>query len=381
MSGLIDACVYHHWGSQSEVTDYLPAGWREFLRQPARLGAGLDEMDVTTLFPYHRADGDELLDERGELVIPSVAALREQVLDRHGAERAVLVHRHAMFAPSMPNPHLARVFVRAANDWTMERWLEQDARLHALALVSNQTPEDAIAEIERLAPNPQIAGVLMAANPMSKPFGHPIYHPIYRAAAEHDLPIVFHTGGDATPEARTAHNGGGPVSTYAEFATLAPQAFMTHLVSMIAQGVFVRFPSLRVLVAGTGAAWLPAIFWRFDIEYNAYRRETPWVAERPSDTLRRQIRLTTFPLDVAPRPEQVRRLLGAFPGMEDILVYASGFPSWNADTPDGIRDRIPEDWHRKVFRDNARELFRWSVTEPRRDQALAPVGEMEAARR
>lgn len=378
---LIDACAYHHWGSQSEVTDYLPAGWREFLRQPARIGVGIDEMDVMTLYPYHRADGDELLDEDGALVPASYEALRDRMLDRFDVERTVLVHRQAMYMPSTPNPHLARAFVRAANDWTLERWLARDPRLHALVLVSNQTPEDAIAEIERLAPNPQIAGVLMAANPMSKPFGHPIYHPIYRTAAEHDLPVVFHAGGDAVPEARTAHNGGGPVSTYAEYATLAPQAFMTHLVSMIVQGVFVRYPTLRVLVAGTGAAWLPAIFWRFDIEYNAYRRETPWLVERPSETLRRQIRLTTFPLDVAPRPEQVRRLLGAFPGMEDILVYASGFPSWDTDTPDAVRDRIPQEWHTKVFHDNAQQLFRWSATAPRREQAGAPVGEMEAARR
>jgi predicted TIM-barrel fold metal-dependent hydrolase len=146
---------------------------------------------------------------------------------------------------------------------------------------------------------------------------------------------------------------------------------------MIAQGVFVKYPKLRVLVAGAGAAWLPAIFWRFDIEYRAYRRETPWLTERPSDTLRRQIRLTTYPLDVAPRPAQVRQLLESFPGMERILIYASGFPSWDTDTPDSVSERIPDSWQDAVLRGNARELFRWDVPSERLEHIPDVVGSME----
>jgi uncharacterized protein len=376
---LIDACVYTHWTNQTEITDYLSRGWREYLRQPARLGIGIDEISIQPLFPYHRADGDELLDESGRLVPASYEQLREKVLDCGGVERAVLYPRHGMMLASAPNPHLAREVTKAVNTWTVDRWLDRDERLRALILVPSQTTEEAVAEIERLAGDPRMAGVLLAGNPMSKPFGHPVYHPIFRAAAEHDLPVVFHTGGDAAPEALTAHAGGGTPSTYAEFAVLSPQAFMTHLISMIVQGVFVKFPDLRVLVTGTGAAWLPAIFWRFDIEHQAHRRETPWVTERPSDTLRRQIRLTTYPLDVAPEPERVRRLLRSFPGMEDILVFGSGFPAWNTDMPDTIRDRIPDEWHEKVFSVNAERLFRWEAPERRRTQPASAVGAMESS--
>jgi uncharacterized protein len=374
---LIDACVYCHWSSQREITDYLPRGWQEFLRQPERYATGVDEIPILPLYPYHRPDGDELLDNSGGLVRADYEALRDGVLDAQRVERAVLVPRWGMLMPSVPNPHLAREVTRAINDWTIDRWLDRDERLRGLILVPSQTPETAVDEIERLAGEARMAGVLMAANPMSKPFGHPIYHPIYRAAADYDLPVVFHTGGDASPESLTAPAGGGPPSSYAEHAVFRPQPFMTHLVSMIAQGVFVKYPELRVLVAGAGAAWLPAIFWRFDIEYRAYRRETPWLTERPSDTLRRQIRLTTYPLDVAPRPAQVRQLLESFPGMEQILVYASGFPSWDTDTPDSVRERIPGSWQDAVFGGNATELFRSCVPSGRRDRTADVVGTME----
>lgn len=366
------------WASQREITDYMPRGWQEFLRQPERLYGRPEEISVSPMFPFHRPEGNDLPEAAvdGQRAGTTYEALRDQVLDPHGVERAVLSHKLSMFAPASPNPHLAREVAIATNNWTIERWLDRDPRLYGLILAPTQTPDEAIAEIERMGQNDRMAGVLIAINAFAKPFGHPVYHPIYRAAAELDLPIVFHTGGDALSGTLSAHMAGGPPSTYAEYHTFLPQAMMTHLITLIAQGVFVKFPKLRVLVAGAGAAWLPAIFWRYDIEYSAYRRETPWLDRSPSDVLREHVRLTTYPLDVAPRPEQVARLLAAYRGMEDILVYGSGYPSWDTDTPASVAERIPSEWQRKVFRDNAIELFRWSAPAGRTEQPSADVGQM-----
>jgi uncharacterized protein len=373
----IDSCVHHEWASQREITDYMPHGWREFLRQPERHGRP-EEISISPMFPYHRPQGNDLPESAvgGQRAGTTYEALRDQLLDPHGIERAVLSHKMSMFTPASPNPHLAREIAIATNNWTVDHWLARDDRLYSLILLPTQTPEDAIAEIERLGPNERMVGVLIAINAFAKPFGHPIYHSIYQAAAEHDLPVVFHTGGDALSGTLSAHSAGGPPSTYAEYHAFLPQAMMTHLITLIAQGVFVKFPNLRVLIAGAGAAWLPAIFWRYDIEYNAYRREAPWLRETPSDVLRRHIRLTTYPLDVAPQPQQVARLLRAYRGMEDILVYGSGYPSWDTDTPASIEERIPAEWHEQVFRENALKLFRWSVPAARSEQPKADVGQM-----
>jgi predicted TIM-barrel fold metal-dependent hydrolase len=378
---VIDACVHHEWATQRELTDYMPRGWQEFLRQPERLLGRPEEIPILPMFPYHRAEGNVLPEATvdGQRAGTSYEVLRDQVLDPFGVDRAILSHGIGMYTPANPNPHLAREIATAANDWTLDKWVSRDERLFSLILAPTQIPDEAVAEVERLAGNPRMVGVLVAANSFAKPFGHPIYHPIYKAAAEHDLPIVFHTGGDALSGTLSATAGGGPPSTYAEYATLLPQAMMTHLITLIAQGVFVKYPNLRVLVAGAGAAWLPAIFWRFDIEYNAYRRETPWLRDTPSDVLRKHIRLTTYPLDVAPDPAQVARLLRAYPPMEDVLVYASGYPNWDADTPPGIAERIPTEWHSKVYRENALDLFRWSSRGARVEQPMADVGQMSSA--
>jgi predicted TIM-barrel fold metal-dependent hydrolase len=284
-----------------------------------------------------------------------------------------------MWTPITPTPHLAREIARAANDWTSERWLSVDERLRALILVPNQVIDDAVAEIHRVAPRRGMAGILMAANGLSKPFGHPLYHPIYEAAAEWDLPVVFHSGGDALSETLSHTAAGGHPATYGEFHMFRPQAMMTHLTSLITQGVFAKCPDLRVLLVGAGFAWVPSLFWRFDTEYNAYRRETPWVKAHPSEYLRKHVRISTYPVDIAPTPGHLQRMLNAFGGFEDLLVYASGYPNWDTDAPEDVMGQLPEDWRRKVLHDNALELFRWEAPErpTTSEPAEATVGAMD----
>ena len=53
-------------------------------------------------------------------------------------------------------------------------------------------------------------------------------------------------------------------------------AFQSQLTSLIAEGAFDRFPGLRVVLAGSGFAWLPAWVWRFDKVWRGLRREVPW---------------------------------------------------------------------------------------------------------
>jgi predicted TIM-barrel fold metal-dependent hydrolase len=362
----IDACVQHRWATQDVLMEYMSRGWQEYLNQPKRLpGTGVNEPPIQVIpqFPYHRPGGDKLPDasEDGTPAGSSLATLQSQVLDRQAVTRAVLTHDIGRNIPVAPNTHLARELARAANDYTIDRWLAQDDRLSSLILVPNQTPAAAVAEIERLGGDSRMVGVLMGANGLARPFGHPAYHEIYRAAAEWELPIVITAGADAPAEALTHSSAGGLVATYAEYHIFQPQSLMTHIVSMIVQGVFAKFPDLKVLLAGGGVGWVPSLFWRFDTEYIAYRREAPWLKRTPTELLHNNIRVTTYPLDAPGRREQLLRLLTAFGGMEDLLIYGGGYPNWDADSVADVQTALPEEWHEKVFADNALEFFRWEA--------------------
>ena len=86
--------------------------------------------------------------------------------------------------------------------------------------------------------------------------GHSHYYPIYEAAAELGLPIVIEAGNESNIYTLTHHSAGGPPLNYSEYRILSNQAMTSHLGSLIAQGVFERFPELRVLALGAGADWV-----------------------------------------------------------------------------------------------------------------------------
>jgi len=337
-----DGCIHHHWKSPLDVVAYMSKGWQEYFGRPGLLPDGGGMVPIVSGFPYHNPFGDKL----GELdrTLPGIA-------------RAVLCHDAAMQAPALPNPYMALEVVRAVNRWTRERWLDQDERMRALILAPNQLPAEAAAEIRDLGRDERFAGVLMGSNGLSKPFGHPLYHPIYEAAAEMGLPVILHTGSDATPDVLTTTTAGGLPGLYSEYRALIAQPLMAHVVSFITQGVFVKYPRLRLGIVGAGVTWITALLWRFDMDYKTLRRETPWVTRLPSEYFRENVRVCTYPLDLTPTDEKLARLLAAVGGLEDVLYYGSGQPNWDADGPDAILCRLAPAWHEKVMYQNADTLF------------------------
>jgi predicted TIM-barrel fold metal-dependent hydrolase len=47
-------------------------------------------------------------------------------------------------------------------------------------------------------------------------------------------------------------------------------------------------------------------------------------------------------------------------GAEEILMFASDYPHWDADDPLHVTRRLPQGWRDKVMYDNARAFYRWS---------------------
>lgn len=358
---VIDACVHHHWQSQLEVTDRMSPGWREHMGVPGTLPGGAGAMPVLPATPYRRPGGDYLATIETVGRPPDPALTIAHVL-RPGTRHAILSHDKGMFIPSVPNSYRATALASAINDWTTERWCGADDRFSGLVLVPSQAPAEGAAEIRRVGTRDRMVGVLLAANGLGKPFGHPAYHPIYEAAAELDLTVVLHTGGDSGADTLTHPTAGGLPATFGEVSALAYSPIMTHVQSMIVQGVFEKFPTLRLFVAGAGAGWIPGLFFRLDVNWRGLRREVPWVRRPPSDYLRDHVRVSTWPLDrpaEADGAERVLRSFEAFGGMADLLCFASGYPHWNADTVEEVAGRIPQSWHAKVFHDNASGWFRW----------------------
>ena len=365
---VIDACVHHGCQSQHELVEYMGAGWQEYVEGTARRLGHLSSMPLFSTRPYERAGGERRAGLR-QPSGPTSGADRAMVLDEwldtedgRQVEHAVLGFDEVIRTQSLPHLHLAREIARAANQWTLERWLDgQDARLRALLLVPCQQPDVAAADIRAAGRHPEIVGIAVGSSALNAPLGHPVYGPILEAAAELDLAVVVHVGGE-DQNSLSPVSGAGIPTTYTEYRLLMAQPVMTHVVSLIGQGVFERFPRLRVLLVGCGVAWVPHLVWRFDMAYRALRRDSPWLTDDPSAYFRRNIRIGVSTLD-APSGAALFELLDAFGGLEDVLCFASRFPMWDAGGVGQLSRRVPRAWWSRFFYDNAAELFHLPASE------------------
>jgi uncharacterized protein len=75
---------------------------------------------------------------------------------------------------------------------------------------------------------------------------------------------------------------------------------MQTLATMIFDGIFDRFPRLKVGVIEQGAIWLPSWMRQLEAAFEAFARgeeRLRKLALRPSDYVRRQIRVTPYPTE------------------------------------------------------------------------------------
>jgi predicted TIM-barrel fold metal-dependent hydrolase len=353
---VIDACAFHDWASKRELGPYLPRGWRELLVDRAEIGGTLRARSLYQN-PMGAKDPDAYPEQGPAGSDPDL--LIRQLLADGARERLILGLDEAILTTAFPAHYVARAVVRAANDWTADRWLSLDSRLYSLILVSNALPEQAVQEIRRMGANERMVGVAMGVNALGKPFGDPIYHPIYAAASELGLPVVLQVGSDNAGTLITPPLAGGLPGTFGEYRALSAQPLMSHVASLILQAVFEVYPGLRIVLLGGGATWVPAFLWRLNYIFQLNRHDAPWLRKPPSEYFREHVRVSTYSLETAPGPERLGRALGALPWFDSVLMYASGYPNSDWEQPAAVAERLPAAWHKRVFRENALDTFRW----------------------
>ena len=175
---------------------------------------------------------------------------------------------------------LAQTLCRAVNDWVAAEWLDRDAaaaRQHcragtepALRGGGDRTPSAADRRFVQVQ--------LLAMNEML--LGRRYYWPIYEAAIRHDLPIGIHAGSAF----RHAPTSIGWPSHYVQDYVGQKMGFEAQLLSLMGEGVFNHFPSLRIVLIESGVTWLPAFLWRAIKSWRGLRSETPWFTRSPAES-------------------------------------------------------------------------------------------------
>lgn len=373
---IIDVDVHHRWSSEAELFEYLDPEWLPVVERP-RSQVFVDAPVAQFIHLTGSVHRTGVSPENGPPgAPPDYATFCRQYLDPFPVERVVLSFDIGT-SGGVPNAMLATALCRAANDWSVNHWIDRhrDERLYTAALVPTQVAADGAAEVRRMAAHPRVVEALMVSNGNGRPFGHPAYHAIYEAAAEAGLPIAIHSGADQWINGAQANAGGLPNGRF-EFHTLVPHSMQAHLLSFITYGVFEKYPGLKLMIVEVGVSWLPWLMWSMDKYADELRSESPWVRRRPSDYVREHVRVSTQPIEVSPKRTQLMDAMSAPGGIEDVLCFSSDYPHWDTDDPRYIARRLPAEWSEKLFYENAAAALRF----PDSNSSSAPLAAVDADR-
>ena len=348
---IVDCDIHQLTRGPEDLFPYLSRAYQERIRL---FGSGLSQRVGYPNGGDRGYRADAWPDEGGPAG-SSLELMRRQHLDPNNVEYGILLGQEYRPIPSLPDVDYAAALARAYNDWMIERWLEPEARLKGCAIIPSQAPLLAARELERIGERPDIVGALVP-NGTRVLYGQRFYDPIYDACASLGLPLVIHTGSEGD-------GLNGQPSYYVEKRQGRPLGYMEHLASMVFEGLFERYPTLRVVFVEGGYVWLPAFLWHMDADWKALGNETPWVKRAPSEYVFEHCRFTTQPME---QPEPQRRLLTVFEWAqaERTLMFASDYPHFDYDSPEQSLPPLPEELRRRVFRESALELFKLSQRQP-----------------
>lgn len=359
---VVDCDVHPHFvDGMKDLEPYLSTAWRK------RLGMGhaeawarevyASEVSIPKNVLYTNPVGvmrRDTVPEDGSVPCGDPAFVVRDHLEANGIDRAVLVGGSVLGLGGLPDADLATALASAHNEWMSETWLAADPRYRGSLVVAPQDPQQGAAEIDRVGERPGFVQIhLPLVNVL---MGDRWYFPIYEAAERHGLPVAIHPNSIDGIFAKAPWLAGGVYTYYTEWHAALSQVFHGNTISLVCQGVFERFPGLKVVICEGGFAWLPDVMWRLDKDWRSLRDELPWLKRPPSEYIVEHLRVTTQPFVEVERRSHLTALLEIIRA-DQTLLYSSDYPHWDFDHPARALSGVPQETRSRILADNARELY------------------------
>lgn len=292
-----------------------------------------------------RAHANDLLGFKGSIVFPS-RAFRQVV--------------------EAKDPEVFLGSVRALNRG-MAYFCEDDARMYGAAYLPLATgPETCLALLDEIiAAGFGVVLIDTVAPDGNRSFTHPDYDPVWDKIQAAQLAITLHIGvnGGYNPVPSSIYNNGRQTRMHFEDSPSEAVTYMTmqynaeiFLATMIFDGVFEKFPKLKIGVIELGAEWVISWLKQLDQAHRIFSRlqDLSHLTMAPSDYARRHIRLTPF------TGEDIGWIMRM--GGEDMLMFASDYPHLEgSDDPirrfESTMDGLPDTVRTKFYRDNFKSLL------------------------
>lgn len=252
-----------------------------------------------------------------------------QMMQEGGLESAILYPTSGLFEGFLKDPDYAVAFCRAYNDWLSQELLQPEQGLLGVALLPVQDPQEAAKELRRAKQALHLVGAMLPADG-----GHLLglrqYHCIYEAAAEVGMPMAIHASGSWAAD---AHTTSYQFPKFIQAHTIShPFGILRQFTSIMFEGVFERFSTVRFGFLECGGTWVPWWLDRMDEEFeHRGAEEAPELTHKPSSFVHAGGNIFFG-------CEAEERLLG--PTLDvigsDTVMYASDWPHWDGDYPHSL---------------------------------------------
>jgi uncharacterized protein len=346
---IIDADIHQTYTHHREVAQYMTGPFRtRCLESGFGYPGGM----------YYSSVGGVRKDAFPENGVPgsSYELMKEQHLDFHHIDVGILNGGAMLGINLMTEYDYPAALASAYNDWLLDTWLKKDKRFLGSMMIASQNIEASISEVQRLGAEDKIVQVLISAvTPI--PLGNRHYHKLYEICQEFCLPIALHPGGNQSSGTAPVPTPVGFPSYYLEWHTLLPSVYMAQISSLVTEGVFEKFKSLKFNFIEGGVSWLAPFMWRFDKNYKALRSQTPWLKKLPSRYITDNCFFTTQPSEEPQNTKDLQTFLEAANIMNNVL-YSSDYPHWDYDTPQFATRTFTEENKLKILGKNAKRLYR-----------------------
>src|SRR5919201_282439 len=246
----------HIFEDAEAISSYLPSPYREAGPYPmTKLIPAVDHLhtQIGKLLPGAFAGGKHVGPEEWIAFLGQV-----------GIESTVLYPTGALGYGRMVDLDWSVAVCRAYNDWLSDTYVRRDPRFHGMALVPLQEPDEAVKELRRAVTELGLSGAFLPSNGLPLALGSKPYWPLYAEAEKLGCSLAVHGGN---------HSGYGMdhFNVYAPVHSLGhPFGQLVSFASIVFNGIFDKYPGVRVAFLEGGIAWLLLALERFDRSHETH---------------------------------------------------------------------------------------------------------------
>ena len=295
---------------------------------------------------------------------PGAAYPEERIkhLDREGVDKTFLFPSLGLgWEAECKDAEISDAYCRAYNRWLVEFCKDHGDQLYPVAHVSVREVELGVSELYRAAKDGMKGAFICPAPVNGIKYGDSYYDPFWASAQELDMPVTLHV--IFNPDYIGKH-------LYPDYPGLGPDFFVESMVfgdpflsftNMMTEGVFEKFPGLRISMVEIGCTWIAHWLDFLDFKFSRFGHESI-LTMKPSEYFKRQCWISAEPTEKA---------LGAIAPIvgTDRFLWGSDWPhpEGHIDPVSKVKSNIadlPESDQRKILGENALELYRIASPTP-----------------